>query len=71
LRAKEIDFEEIDTSSDQASSLEMTKRSGRRTETRIFIDNVHIGGFNELSMIDLPDKQDEDHATLIKGGIYP
>jgi len=71
LRARGLDFEETDISSDQASALEMTKRSGRRTVPQIFIDNVHIGGFDELSMIDLPDKQDEDYTTLIKGGIYP
>ena len=64
LRARGHDFEEIDISSDQASALEMTKRSGRRTVPQIFIDNVHIGGFDELSMIDLPDKLDEDHITV-------
>jgi len=49
----------------------MTKRSGRRTVPQIFIDNVHIGGFDELSMIDLPDKLDEDHITVTNRGIYP
>ena len=71
LRARGLDFEEIDISSDQTRALEMIERSGRRTVPQIFIDNVHIGGFDELSMIDLPDKQDEDHIILIKGGIYP
>ena len=69
LRTRGLDFEEIDISSDQASALEMTKRSGRRTVPQIFIDNVHIEGFDELSVINLPDKQDEDHITLIKRGI--
>jgi len=71
LRARGLDFEEIDISSDQASALEMTKRSGRRTVPQIFIDNLHIGGFDELSMINLPDKLDEDHITVANGGIYP
>ena len=71
LRARGLDFEETDISSDQASALEMTKRSGRRTVPQIFIDNVHIGGFDELSKISLPDKQDKDHTALNKGGIYP
>ena len=71
LRARELDFEEIDISSDQASALEMTKRSGRCTGPQIFIDNVHIGGFDELSMIDLPDKLEEDHITVTNRGIYP
>ena len=71
LRARGLDFEEINISSDQASALEMTKRSGRRTVPRIFIDNEHIGGFDELSMIDLPDKLEEDHITVTNRGIYP
>jgi GrxC family glutaredoxin len=71
LRARGLDFEEINISSDQASALEMTKRSGRRTVPQIFIGNEHIGGLDELSMIGLPGKQDEDHTTLPKGGIYP
>jgi len=71
LRARGLDFEEIDISSDQASALEMTERSGRRTVPQIFIDTVHIGGFDELSMIDLPDKLDEDHITVTNRGIYP
>ena len=71
LHTRGLDFEEIDISSDQASALEMTKRSGRRTVLQIFIDNVHIGGLDELSMIDLPDKLDEDHITVANGGIYP
>ena len=71
LRARGLNLEEIDISSDQASALEMTKRSGRRTVPQIFIDNVHIGGFDELSMIDLPDKLDEDHITVTNRGIYP
>jgi glutaredoxin 3 len=71
LRTRGLDFEEIDISSDQTRVLEMIERSGLRTVPQIFIDNLHIGGFDELSMIDLPDKPGEDHTTLIKGGIYP
>jgi glutaredoxin 3 len=44
LRAGGLDFEEIDITSDRASALETTKRSGRHTIPQIFIDNVHIGG---------------------------
>ena len=58
LRARGLDFEEIDISSDQARALEMSERSGRRTVPQIFIDDVPIGGFDELSNVDLPDKLD-------------
>jgi glutaredoxin 3 len=71
LSARGLDFEEIDISADPVRAQEMTERSGRRTVPQVFIDDMPIGGFDELSMIDLPDKQDEDHTSLIKGGIYP
>jgi glutaredoxin 3 len=58
LRAKGLDFEEIDISSDQVLALEMIERSGRRTVPQIFIDDRPIGGFDELSKMILPDKQD-------------
>lgn len=54
LRAKGLDFEEINISSDHARALEMIVRSGRRTVPQIFIDYEHIGGFDELSKMKLP-----------------
>ena len=56
LRAKGIHYEEIDISSNQALALEMVERSGRRTLPQIFIDDEPIGGFDELSKIDLKGK---------------
>ena len=56
LRTKGLDFEEIDISSDQARALEMIERSGRRSVPQIFIDDESIGGFDELSKLNLPDK---------------
>ena len=58
LRAKGLDFSEIDISSDQALALEMIERSGRRTLPQIFIDDEPIGGFDELSKMNLPDRRD-------------
>lgn len=55
LHARGLDFEEIDISSDQARAREMNERSGRRTVPQIFIDDQSIGGFDELSKMDLPD----------------
>ena len=53
LKAKGLDFEEINISSDQVRAREMIKRSGRRTVPQIFIDGEHIGGFDDLSKLDL------------------
>lgn len=53
LSSKGLDFEEINITSNQDRTLEMIERSGRRTVPQIFIDGQHIGGFDDLSMIDL------------------
>jgi len=69
LRTRGLDFEEIDISSDQARALEMIERSGRRTVPQIFIDDQPIGGFDEFSKMNLPDKLDQAHFTINKRGI--
>jgi GrxC family glutaredoxin len=71
LRTRGLDFVEIDSSSDPARAREMTERSGQRTIPQVFIDDVPIGGSDELSMIDQPDKLDEDHITVTNRGIQP
>jgi glutaredoxin 3 len=53
LQAEGLDYEEIDVSSDQNRLLEMMERSGRRTVPQIFINDVAIGGFDELSKLNL------------------
>jgi glutaredoxin len=71
LRTRELDFVELDISSDPACAREMTERSGRGTIPQVFIDDVPVGGFDELSMVDLPDKPDEDHIAVTNRGIQP
>jgi len=51
-----IDFEEIDITANAAHAVDVTERSGQHTVPKIFIDDVHIGGFNELSMLNLSDR---------------
>jgi GrxC family glutaredoxin len=58
LRARGLDFEEIDISADAARAVEMTERSGQRTVPQLCIEDVHIGGFDELSMLNLSDRLD-------------
>lgn len=53
LQNEGLDYEEIDVSADQNRLLEMVERSGRRTVPQIFIDDVAIGGFDELSQLNL------------------
>ena len=51
LNSKNIPFEEIDVSKDQALRLEIAQRSGRRTVPQIFIGDESIGGFMELKAL--------------------
>lgn len=57
LRTKGLNYEEIDISSDQARTLEMIERSGCRTVPQIFIDGEPIGGFDELTKLNLTDQR--------------
>jgi glutaredoxin 3 len=52
LRAKNIEFEEIDISVDPARRGEMERRSGRRTVPQILIDGTAIGGYDEARRLE-------------------
>ena len=71
LCTRGLDFVELDNSSDPACAREMTVRSGRRMIPQVFIDDVPVGGSDELSVVYLPDKPDEDHIAVTNRGIQP
>ncbi len=53
LKAKNISFHEIDVTSDSNARAEMRKRAeGRRTVPQIFIDDMYIGGYDDLYLLD-------------------
>jgi glutaredoxin 3 len=52
LRAKRVEFEEIDVSREPRLQEEARQRSGRRTVPQIFIDEKSIGGYDELRDLD-------------------
>jgi glutaredoxin 3 len=49
LDQRGVDYEEIDVSYDRTP---MMARSGRQTVPQIFLDGIHVGGFEELLMLD-------------------
>ena len=53
LKNKGFDYEEIDVTRSTDKLSEMVTRSGRRTVPQIFINHESIGGFDELSKLDL------------------
>jgi glutaredoxin 3 len=48
LDQKKVAYEEIRIDLDDQKRDEMIARSGRRTVPQIFIDDQHIGGFDDL-----------------------
>ncbi len=52
LAGKGVDFNEIDVTNDRGLEAEMIERSNRRTVPQVFIDDRHIGGFDDLAALD-------------------
>lgn len=52
LRAKGMQYEEIDIEAQPQKRAEMIERSGRSTVPQIFIDDCHIGGSDDLYALD-------------------
>ena len=60
LDAKGFEYSEYDVMYDSARKVEMLERSdGRRTVPQIFIDEVGIGGYTELSKLGANKQLDE------------
>jgi len=59
LRSKGIDFIEINVTMNAARRREMTERSGgRRTVPQIFVNDQHIGGYDDMARLDRQNKLD-------------
>lgn len=53
LKSKGVDFEEIEVDYEPAKREEMIERAnGRHTVPQIFIDDRHIGGSDDLALLD-------------------
>lgn len=52
-------WEEIDVDAEPGRREEMLARSGRRTVPQIWIDDYHVGGFDELSALASSGELDE------------
>ncbi|GBD26163.1 Glutaredoxin 3 [bacterium HR30] len=53
LERKSIAYEEIDVTANEELRAWLVERTGRRTVPQIFIDGEPIGGYEELSALDL------------------
>jgi glutaredoxin 3 len=52
LRAKGIEFKEINLDGQPALAAELMQRTGRRTVPQIYIGEHHVGGFDDLRALD-------------------
>jgi len=59
LAEKGQEVTEVDIQADPARRAEMIERSGRYTVPQIFIGDKHIGGFDDLSVLDAEGRLDD------------
>ncbi len=52
LESKNVAFTDIDVDADPGRRLEMMERSGRRTVPQIWIGEQHIGGFDDMYLLE-------------------
>ena len=60
LDAKDVDYTEIDVTGDDAARMAMVEKAGgRRTVPQIFINDVGVGGFDDLRQLEETGKLDQ------------
>lgn len=58
LQRKGVAFQEISVEDDPKRWDEMVARSGRQTVPQIFIDDFHVGGYDDMVALDLEGELD-------------
>lgn len=59
LKSKGVKIRKIRVDEDRGKLKEMIKRTGRNTVPQIYIGKKHVGGFDDLSELDMMDELDE------------
>lgn len=59
LKSKGVKIKKIRVDQDRGKLKEMIKRTGRNTVPQIYIGDKHVGGFDDLSELDIMDELDE------------
>ena len=58
LKNKGVECEELNIQFDRGLMREMLERSKRRTVPQIFIDDYHVGGYDDMAALDAAGKLD-------------
>ena len=59
LQRKEASFEEIKVTNDEIKEQMIKKANGRLTVPQIFIDDYHVGGYDDLHALEAEGKLDK------------
>lgn len=59
LKSKNVTWTEVSLETDPDRRAEMMARSGRRTVPQIFIDDTHVGGFDDLDALNRSGRLDD------------
>lgn len=59
LKSKGVKIKKIRVDEDRGKLKEMIKRTGRNAVPQIYIGKKHVGGFDDLSELDIMDELDE------------
>ncbi len=59
LEKKGVEYEEIRVDTDAKENERMRSRTDRTSVPQIFIDDMHVGGYQEMVELDQKDKLDE------------
>ena len=59
LQSKQLEFSEVDVTTNFELEQEMIERSGRYTVPQIFIDGELIGGYDEIAALDATGELDQ------------
>ena len=59
LQNKGVSFDEIRIDTDHAVMQEMMQRSQRNTVPQIFIDDFHVGGYDDLAALEMAGRLNE------------
>lgn len=68
LASKGVEWEEINIESGPGLRDEMIERSGRMTVPQIFIDGIHVGGFDDLAALERAGRLDPLLAPEVANG---
>ena len=52
LDEKGVEYTAIDVTEDLPRDIEMRERAGRTSVPQVFIDDLHVGGYDDLALLD-------------------